>query len=111
MLLLTYAVPDTLLLHRPLLYGGHKVSCSVCIRELRKGGGSHATGTLTAVLISQRSPVLVCARLSKGKGDSRVGGNRQVSTLLCARAASAQIPSLRKRPTPDERIIKIDKYP
>ena len=41
---------------------------------------------------------LVCVRLSKGKGEihKRVE-NRRLSTLLCARAASAQFPSLRKR--------------
>ena len=40
----------------------------------------------------------ICARLSKGKGviHKRVE-NRRLSTLLCARAASAQFPSLRKR--------------
>ena len=44
----------------------------------------------------RRSPV--CARLSKGKGEihKRVE-NRRLSTLLCARAASAQVLSLRKR--------------
>ena len=40
----------------------------------------------------------ICARPSKGKGviHKRVE-NRRLSTLLCARAASAQFPSLRKR--------------
>ena len=39
----------------------------------------------------------ICARLSKGKGRSTRGWKPQVSTLLCARAASAQFRSLRKR--------------
>ena len=51
------------------------------------------------------------ALLSKGKGEihKRVE-NRRLSILLCPRRGG-EIPSLRKRPTPDERIIKIDKYP
>ena len=39
----------------------------------------------------------ICARLSKGKGRFTRGRKPQVSVLLCARAASAQFPSLRKR--------------
>ena len=42
----------------------------------------------------------ICARPSKGKGRFTRGWKPQVSTLLCARAASAQIPSLRKCPLP-----------
>ena len=39
----------------------------------------------------------ICARLSKGKGRFTRGWKPQVSTLLCARAASAQFRSLLKR--------------
>ena len=42
----------------------------------------------------------ICARLSKGKGRFTRGWKPQVSTLLCARAASAQFRSLLKRHSP-----------
>ena len=61
--------------------------------------------------ISERSHIGNLRQAIHGKGVILKRVEPQVSTLLCARAASAQIPSLRKRPTPDERIIKIDKYP
>ena len=42
----------------------------------------------------------ICARLSKGKGRFTRGWKPQVSTLLCARAASAQLPAEVQRITP-----------
>ena len=39
----------------------------------------------------------ICARLSKGKGRFTRGWKPQVSTLLCARAASAQCPRRNRR--------------
>ena len=42
----------------------------------------------------------ICARPSKGKGRFTRGWKPQVSTLLCARAASAQFRSLLKRHSP-----------
>ena len=44
------------------------------------------------------------------RGDSQEGGNRRCLPLLCARAASAQIPLASQAP-PMSTIIKIDKYP
>ena len=41
----------------------------------------------------------ICARLSKGKGRFTRGWKPQVSTLLCARAASAQLPAEVQRKT------------
>ena len=45
----------------------------------------------------------ICARPSKGKGviHKRVE-NRRLSTLLCARAASAHVPALRRAQLPAE---------
>ena len=42
---------------------------------------------------------VICARLSKGKGRFTRGWKPQVSTLLCARAASAQLPAEVQRKT------------
>ena len=47
---------------------------------------------------------LVCARLSKGKGGFTRGWKPQVSTLLCARAASAQLPPRNRRNSPSQRL-------
>ena len=44
----------------------------------------------------------ICARLSKGKGRFTRGWKPQVSTLLCARAASAHVPALRRAQLPAE---------
>ena len=44
----------------------------------------------------------ICARLSKGKGRFTRGWKPQVSTLLCARAASAYVPALRRAQLPAE---------
>ena len=59
----------------------------------------------------------ICARLSKGKGRFTRGWKPQVSTLLCARAASAQFRSLLKRHSPvrerseNHRVETVGVYP
>ena len=59
----------------------------------------------------------ICARPSKGKGRFTRGWKPQVSTLLCARAASAQCRSLLKRHSPvrerseNHRLETVGVYP
>ena len=63
-----------------------------------EGSSSAAEKKFSAVPLFRSGHMsAICARLSKGKGRFTRGWKPQVSTLLCARAASAQFPSLRKR--------------
>ena len=49
----------------------------------------------------------ICARPSKGKGRFTRGWKPQVSTLLCARAASAQLPRHNRRNSPSQVLAAI----
>ena len=58
-------------------------------------------------LFSQRSHVGNLRQPLKGKGRFTRGWKPQVSTLLCARAASAQLPRRNRRNSPSQRLAAI----